>query len=327
MKYRIRNWSQFQHYKDRNPPWIKLHQDLMSSETWALAPSDADRIVLVVVMLLAARNDNKITSNTNYIKKFAHLDCDVNLNWLLECAFIEEIEEGAEDWKSPWPSRYVPEETRQAVLARDKHACVFCSATKNLEIDHIIPVSKEGTSQVDNLQVLCRSCNRKKRTRVANATRSVAGATTKEVLRNPEAEAEREKEKERVRANKELIRTAMEVYNRVAEDVGWQVAKRLTPARQSSLKQRLDDCGGIEEWSALMTKAGKSSFLTGKTARNGGHENWRPGLDFFLRQSSFTKLMEGQYDDPSKPPSGDGGGPVALSSGELPEPPIPPSEG
>lgn len=28
--FKVRNWEQFQHYKDRNPPWIKLHFALLA---------------------------------------------------------------------------------------------------------------------------------------------------------------------------------------------------------------------------------------------------------------------------------------------------------
>jgi hypothetical protein len=29
---RVKNWSEFQHYKDRNPPWIKLHRTLLDHD-------------------------------------------------------------------------------------------------------------------------------------------------------------------------------------------------------------------------------------------------------------------------------------------------------
>lgn len=43
------------------------------------------------------------------------------------------------------------------------NCCVCCRATnKRLEADHIIPIVKGGPHSADNIQPLCRSCNRKK---------------------------------------------------------------------------------------------------------------------------------------------------------------------
>ena len=57
---------------------------------------------------------------------------------------------------------------RHLVLKRDRYKCCDCGATKEeikLEIDHIIPFSKGGLTELDNLQTLCKKCNRSKHTR------------------------------------------------------------------------------------------------------------------------------------------------------------------
>ena len=41
-------------------------------------------------------------------------------------------------------------------------ACAKCGSSQNLEIDHIIPIFLGGSSEIENLQVLCFSCNRTK---------------------------------------------------------------------------------------------------------------------------------------------------------------------
>ncbi len=51
-----------------------------------------------------------------------------------------------------------------AVLARDKWKCLSCGRTSRedgatLEVDHIVPRSKGGTDEMDNLQTLCKKCN------------------------------------------------------------------------------------------------------------------------------------------------------------------------
>ena len=51
---------------------------------------------------------------------------------------------------------------RRIVFERDEHKCVYCGSDENLTIDHIHPVSKGGSNNVKNLQILCRDCNNEK---------------------------------------------------------------------------------------------------------------------------------------------------------------------
>ena len=59
-------------------------------------------------------------------------------------------------------TRYIPDLVRQEVLERDGYKCKKCGSPSYLELDHIIPRARGGATSVRNLQVLCRSCNRKK---------------------------------------------------------------------------------------------------------------------------------------------------------------------
>ena len=56
---------------------------------------------------------------------------------------------------------------RYDVLRRDGYRCRICGASSSdgakLEVDHIIPVSKGGKTEMSNLQTLCMRCNRGKR--------------------------------------------------------------------------------------------------------------------------------------------------------------------
>lgn len=48
------------------------------------------------------------------------------------------------------------------LLHKYHFSCVVCGYQKTLSIDHIKPVSKGGTDDESNLQILCKSCNSRK---------------------------------------------------------------------------------------------------------------------------------------------------------------------
>ncbi len=53
--------------------------------------------------------------------------------------------------------------TQEKQLMRQRAgSCVSCGSTEDLEVDHIWPKSLGGPTRQDNLQVLCKECNRKK---------------------------------------------------------------------------------------------------------------------------------------------------------------------
>ncbi len=63
----------------------------------------------------------------------------------------------------PIPGREgIPTEVRRQVWRRDGGKCVKCGSRRNLEYDHIIPVSMGGSNTARNIELLCESCNRSK---------------------------------------------------------------------------------------------------------------------------------------------------------------------
>jgi len=70
----VKGWDRFQHYKDRDPPWVKLYRDLLTSESWLLG-TDLSRLVQVASILLAARYQNAIPYRWDMLRKVTHLEC------------------------------------------------------------------------------------------------------------------------------------------------------------------------------------------------------------------------------------------------------------
>jgi hypothetical protein len=99
---RIIKWAQMQHYKDRAPPWIKLHRDLLTSETWVSSSND-DRVLAIAIMMLAADTDNRIPANARYIQRRAYLDSIPDWTNLVSLNFIEIVEE-SDDASAPLAS-------------------------------------------------------------------------------------------------------------------------------------------------------------------------------------------------------------------------------
>lgn len=56
---RIKNWAQFQHFKDRKPPWIKLYRGILDDMQWhELEPKAAK--VLTMLWLIASEDDGNL---------------------------------------------------------------------------------------------------------------------------------------------------------------------------------------------------------------------------------------------------------------------------
>ena len=56
---KIKNWTKFQHFKDRRPPWVKLYRDILDDIEWhELDPLAAK--VLVMLWLIASEDDGRI---------------------------------------------------------------------------------------------------------------------------------------------------------------------------------------------------------------------------------------------------------------------------
>jgi 5-methylcytosine-specific restriction endonuclease McrA len=56
----------------------------------------------------------------------------------------------------------VPLEMRRFIFERDGGKCLECGSGFDLQYDHVLPVARGGATTVENLQLLCGDCNRRK---------------------------------------------------------------------------------------------------------------------------------------------------------------------
>ena len=71
--------------------------------------------------------------------------------------------------------------TRNLIMKRDGYKCLYCGATENLTLDHILPSSRGGEDTWENLATCCGSCNVKK----GNKTPQEAGMPLLKEVKRP----------------------------------------------------------------------------------------------------------------------------------------------
>jgi hypothetical protein len=56
----------------------------------------------------------------------------------------------------------ISSDIKRVVFERDGGCCVECGSNFDLQYDHVLPVALGGATTVENLQLLCADCNRRK---------------------------------------------------------------------------------------------------------------------------------------------------------------------
>jgi hypothetical protein len=109
---RVVNWEKHQHYKDRNPPWIKLHNTILEDPAVAALP-DAAKAHLFGLWLLASRSENKIPADPAFVGKRINATTKVDLRLLMLLGFIELHPDCLQDASNPLATCSTETETEQ----------------------------------------------------------------------------------------------------------------------------------------------------------------------------------------------------------------------
>jgi hypothetical protein len=80
------------------------------------------------------------------------------------------------------------------------------------------------------------------------------------------------------------------------QKAGLPIIRHWNEKRLKTLKARESDSFFMSCWQEGVQKISVSSFCTGKNDRG-----WRADIDWFLREGKLTEIIEGKFDDRSKP--------------------------
>lgn len=86
--FSVKNFDELQHYKDRNPPWIKLYNKTLQNYQFAQLP-DASKMHLVSIWLLASRTGNAIPYDEKWIEGQIGATEKIDLKLLARAGFIQ----------------------------------------------------------------------------------------------------------------------------------------------------------------------------------------------------------------------------------------------
>lgn len=174
-----KNWKSFQHYKDRAPLWIKLHRGLLDNIDYHLLTPLAGKC-LPLIWLIASEKDGSLpgADELAFRLRISASEAGDILEQLTCRGFLIEAQEAAPAEhgatlaqtiaaNNGFGSRHISDATKRAAWDRDGGKCKKCASIENIEYDHVHPVSKGGNSDLENIQLLCRPCNRSKRVSIA----------------------------------------------------------------------------------------------------------------------------------------------------------------
>ncbi len=95
MKLIPRRWADFQHYKNRRPPWIKLHKALLDDREYQRLPL-ASRALAPMLWLLASESKDGVfeaaTEELTFRLRQPAKDIDAGLSSLIEAGFFMAVQ-------------------------------------------------------------------------------------------------------------------------------------------------------------------------------------------------------------------------------------------
>ena len=122
---RVLNWADFQHYKDRDPPWIKLHgRRLLDKPGWRRLHGSAAKLLVDVWMLAAQLGEqgelDMTLADLAFRVRLPEADVLTDLQVLKHYAFVELCPQLLATAPKPFPEVETERETEAEGRGRDR---------------------------------------------------------------------------------------------------------------------------------------------------------------------------------------------------------------
>lgn len=150
--FRIKNWMKHQHYKDRRPPWIKLHNSLFDDYEFQQL-TDIQRWHLVAIWLLASRSnrfhedgDPLLPEDEKYLTRQTGTSGKIDLKPLYSAGFIVRYQDDSNTQAkcSPETEAYKEETEGEAeVFSPDVMTKLWNENTNGCDIPKVLRLTTE----------------------------------------------------------------------------------------------------------------------------------------------------------------------------------------
>jgi len=85
--FKVKNLQKFQHYKDRCPPWIKLHSSILDDYEFGLLPDNCQH-QLIFIWLLASKCENRLPLDEAWLQRKLPIKGKMNLKPMFKYGFL-----------------------------------------------------------------------------------------------------------------------------------------------------------------------------------------------------------------------------------------------
>ena len=110
-----KNWSHFQHYKDRCPPWIKLHKELLNDRAFMTLPTASKALAPLLWLLASESKDGSFDASLDELTfrlRMPETDIKVGLKHLIDKGFfLDDSEVLADCYQDAIPETETERET------------------------------------------------------------------------------------------------------------------------------------------------------------------------------------------------------------------------
>lgn len=149
MRLTPKNWSTFQHYRDRCPPWIKLHRDLLNDRAFIMLPTASKALAPLMWLLASESKDGSFDASIEELEFRLRMPADeirVGIKALLNSGLFL----NASTMLAPCLQDAIPE--REGETEREAERELICASSDAPSAEPILEIEDQSQGETVSVQ-------------------------------------------------------------------------------------------------------------------------------------------------------------------------------